>query len=1058
MASDLRDQLQSILGTSYQLQHELGGGGMSRVFLAHESALGRDVVVKVLHPELASGVNTDRFKREIQLAAQLQHPHIVPILSAGETEGLPFFTMPYVAGRSLRDRLADPVPLAIDEIVDVLRDVARALTFAHGRGVIHRDIKPDNVLLAQGAATVTDFGVAKAVTAARAEGGTSTLTSIGTSIGTPMYMAPEQAAADPDTDHRADIYAWGVMAYELLAGRPPFTQASSHKLLVAHMSEMPAPVTDHRPDCPPGLAALVMQCLAKDPADRPQAATELLQRIAEPKTSSSVERETLPAIRLATRRTLLSALGVYAAAFVLVTALAQTTVTMIGLPDWVLPGALVLMALGLPVVLFTAFAHHGARVARAMVMRTPGGGVTGTSAMTRIAVKASPYLTWRRTAVGGATAVGVFAALVVAFMVLRALGIGPVGSLLAKGVIKDSDQILIADFESPVSDSALGDVVSEGIRTGLSQSRRIHVVQQSAILPALARMEMPATTRLTLPVAKQLAEREGYEAIVDGKIALVGSSYIVTARLLAANGDQIWSDQVSAKDATDLIPAMDRIARALRGKVGESLRSVRETMTLEKATTTSLPALRKFTEGVRYNGEQQYALAIPALEEAIRLDTNFALAYRLASLVYNNARQNPERADTLRQRAFALRDRLPDLERLQVEGNYYSAGSHADRPKALAAYLQLLAIDSTIPQALNGSAIIYDSWRSYAKAESMYVRAQKAHPEIAFHWANDVVPLLGQAKLDEALAVDKEFVKRFPKSPQASLPAVQYWGARHDFDSVAAIAQRDLRSPSSTVRQAGLGILASVAAIRGQLHEFLSLNERARAENGIGPTDSVRSVLDSSFLDAWYGIDARRAERRVDALLGKKALRDVPGRPYLDVLAVYALAGAPEKARATLAAYDNDVRDTARVRLESWRRHAALGEIAMAQHKYDDAIREFWKSDTMYDGEPHGCEPCTLAAVAKALDLAGRTDQSIAAFERVVSSTYSYAFRDVDPNNLAGAYKRLGELYEQKGETERAASYYSKFVDLWRTADPELQPKVAEVRKRLAALSAHERR
>jgi eukaryotic-like serine/threonine-protein kinase len=190
-------------------------------------------------------VNVDRFKREIQLAAQLQHPHIVPLLAAGELDGLPYLTMPYVAGRSLRERLAESPALPIDESVDILRDVARALAFAHGRGVIHRDIKPDNVLLAEGSATATDFGVAKAVTAARSEPN-ATLTSAGVTIGTPAYMAPEQAAGDPGTNHRADVYAWGVMAYEMVAGRPPFVARAPHKLLAAHMSETPEPLTGHR--------------------------------------------------------------------------------------------------------------------------------------------------------------------------------------------------------------------------------------------------------------------------------------------------------------------------------------------------------------------------------------------------------------------------------------------------------------------------------------------------------------------------------------------------------------------------------------------------------------------------------------------------------------------------------------------------------------------------------------------------------------------------------------------------------------------------------------------
>lgn len=284
MQSPFIDQLSAALGPGYVIERELGGGGMSRVFVALDEALQRRVAVKVLPEYLAASVSVDRFKREILMSAGLQHPHIVGVLSAGDAGGLPFFVMPYVEGQSLGARLAAAGRLPIRETVSILKDVARALAYAHERGVVHRDVKPHNVLLSMGAATVTDFGVAKALRMARrsSEDQGLFLTEAGTSLGTPMYMAPEQAAADPDVDHRADVYALGVTAYEMLSGSPPFSGLSPRALLAARMTEDPPRLETQRADVPAPLARLVMRCLARDPADRPQSAGELLVELDDP--------------------------------------------------------------------------------------------------------------------------------------------------------------------------------------------------------------------------------------------------------------------------------------------------------------------------------------------------------------------------------------------------------------------------------------------------------------------------------------------------------------------------------------------------------------------------------------------------------------------------------------------------------------------------------------------------------------------------------------------------------------------------------------------------------
>jgi serine/threonine protein kinase/tetratricopeptide (TPR) repeat protein len=270
------DFVQSSLARSYLLERELGGGAMSRVFLATEPSLKRRVVVKLLAPELAGAISTERFRREVLVTAGLQHPFIVPVLTAGEAGDLPYYTMPYVAGESLRARLQRTGRLPEYEAIGVLSDVAAALDHAHAQSIVHRDLKPDNVLLSGGHAVVTDFGIAKAI--ANATGtdiAAGVLTQTGTSIGTPFYMAPEQVAGDLATDHRADLYSLGVMAYELLTGKGPYGNRTPQQLLAAHVTASPVPILEVEPTVRPELAGLVMALLEKDPAARPQSARDI---------------------------------------------------------------------------------------------------------------------------------------------------------------------------------------------------------------------------------------------------------------------------------------------------------------------------------------------------------------------------------------------------------------------------------------------------------------------------------------------------------------------------------------------------------------------------------------------------------------------------------------------------------------------------------------------------------------------------------------------------------------------------------------------------------------
>lgn len=273
--AELLETLTEALGETYTFERELHGGAMSRLFVANDKILGRRVAVKVLSHELAAEIKTERFRLEIQVAARLQHPHIVPLLQSGEVRGILYYTMPFIEGESLRSRLDREGALPLPEALRILRHIASAISYAHRNGVVHRDIKPDNVLLTDEFALVADFGVARALSASTNQTD-SRLTSSGVALGTPTYMAPEQALADPEIDHRADIYAFGVMAYEVLTGAPPFKGKSAQATLAAHVVQAPDPIESKREGIPPAIAAMVMQCLEKKPSDRPQTAGDLI--------------------------------------------------------------------------------------------------------------------------------------------------------------------------------------------------------------------------------------------------------------------------------------------------------------------------------------------------------------------------------------------------------------------------------------------------------------------------------------------------------------------------------------------------------------------------------------------------------------------------------------------------------------------------------------------------------------------------------------------------------------------------------------------------------------
>src|SRR3954471_12430094 len=270
---DLIEHLRKSFADSYRVDEELRGGGMSRLFMATDLALSRRVVIKILPPELTSDMMAARFKRESEVTAHLQHPNILPIITAGVKDGLMYYVMPFIAGESLRERLKREKQLPIGDSVTIICEVASALSYAHKQGVIHRDIKPENILLQDGHAVLADFGIAAALTLP-GEAPHSRITRTGMSMGTVGYMAPEQSLGGQDVDHRADIYSLAVVSHEMLAGQPPFTGTTTQAILAANLTQPPPRLEYLRAEVPPGIARAIERALRKAPADRFQSARE----------------------------------------------------------------------------------------------------------------------------------------------------------------------------------------------------------------------------------------------------------------------------------------------------------------------------------------------------------------------------------------------------------------------------------------------------------------------------------------------------------------------------------------------------------------------------------------------------------------------------------------------------------------------------------------------------------------------------------------------------------------------------------------------------------------
>ena len=1020
-------RIKAVLAGRYTIELELGQGGMATVYLAHDVRHDRRVAVKVLRPELCLELGADRFVREIHLAARLNHPHIMPLFDSGEAGGFLYYVMPVVEGESLRERLQHAKQLPVEDATEIAREVADALDYAHRHGIVHRDIKPENILLQEGHAVVADFGIGKAVSAA-AQGATA-ITRTGVTVGTPAYMSPEQAAGEQAIDGRSDIYSLGCVLYEMLAGAPPFTGPTAQAVIAAHLTTPPRPLTELRRDAPPTVADAIARALAKDPNARFPVATAFRDAIARP------ARAATPA-----RAHPLRVGGLYGFAAALVLGAAYLLTMQLGLPSWVISGALVLLLVGLPIVVATGLAERRRAVARA----------NGLPA----AVGLSRWLTWQRTLGGGGLAFGALGVGAAGYMAMRLLGIGPVGTLVASGVLKNREPLILADFENRATDSTLGPSLTAALRVDLSESPAVRLMDGAAIAEALRRMERRATTPLDPGLAREIAQRENVKAVVRGEIDPLGRGYVLSASLIAAaDGHVLTALRETADNDAALIGAVDRLSRKLRERIGESLKSIRAGPPLEQVTTASLDALRRYSEGASAEQEGDWEHAAAAYRDATALDTGFATAsWRLAVMLYDSRASDSAFAAAMTA-AFRHRDRLPEIERYLATGRYYEYYARADDGwhQATAAYRSALERDPDNIIALNDLSRVLWEGRRYQEAETLAVRAMRLGRRIG-PFINAALAQMGQGRYADAQATLDRFAQIAPHNPLILAVSFTVAGSSGDY----AAAERDLRqlreaqSESPVWRAASSAGMAWLEEVRGRLgqaaralDDFMAVSE----QRGVASSYVVGAIR-RGLLDVRYRHRPLAGVGAVEAALARHPLSSIPAlnRPYAALAAFYAEAGRPEEARRLLAEYERLVPE--RNRRGQPGQLAAVAAIALAEGRVQDAILGYRAWTEQAENPADG-----LFELATAYERAHQPDSAVAAYERSAAAPGVRAplvlFDPLDARALPATLQRLGALYRARGERAKAREYYGRFVDLWKDADPELQPIVAQARAAL---------
>jgi tetratricopeptide (TPR) repeat protein len=783
------------------------------------------------------------------------------------------------------------------------------------------------------------------------------------------------------------------------------------------------------------------------------------------------------------RRSLWQVLGIYLAVSWVVIQVVETLTESAGLPDWVPPFSLVLLLIGLPIVMATAFVQEGMGSGPARpgaggpqsVERPEGtpkgsdadspegsGGpaavnlAAGTGSLDRPSTRpsaAARLFTWKNAIVGGVLAFAGLGALVASYWFMWATGIGPVGSLVAQGVLEDREQVILADFVNSSSDAVLGSVVTDAFRVDLVESPVITLVDRDYVGQILRRMGRDPDVELTPDLAREAAVRDGIKAVVEGEVAEVAGTYVLTATLVEAQtGADLAAFRETAQDGDQLLAAIDKLSERLRERAGESLREIRAGAPLEEVTTSSLDALKLYAEAREQMDLGDYQQSVDLLMQAVESDSAFAMAWRAIAVSLGNMDVDRDRQHDALSRAYANRDRLTERERHLTTAHYHYQVTE-DLDEVIRAYQRVLEKNPDDPVAVNNLAIIYNVERwEMARAEELLTRALNGPAESYSIHYNLVVSLFNQGKVDEAWAALDRWIERFPQSPDHFEHRVALLAHQYRWDDAEAY------SDSATAAYPALDqVTFKVIADRGVFELGRGHVRRAEAQWREG----FRRAVEKSRPD--WAFEYARGLARIQQLINDRpdrALDEMRGfeeafpldaipplnRPYFQLIAMYARTGDPARARQLLAESEEALPPDEqgrghRTRLLTARAHIALGEgnAEEARRLYE----EYRRLET--------CGPCLLDLVAEAEAEAGQLEAAIASYEEWLAQPEfsGYGFRTLF---IPVAFERLARLYDEMGDAHRAADYYEQFASFWSDPDPELQGAVRAARSRAATL------